>query len=158
LGLRAVFVQTKTNNVSAAIFCSNEDLILPASTQHLHSNHDLVKRSGNTLLVRRPHLIWLPNNGSRSNQADDSDVNAESPPRAPDPDRDVAQRIEELTPTDGALVLENLPREVSADVTNISIPTPPPVFSQRWSRIATLSVANSILISDHGIFCDARPP
>src|SRR5438128_159652 len=51
------------------------------------------------------------------NQADESDVNRESPPPAPDPDRDVAQRIEELTPTDGALVLENLPRELSADVT-----------------------------------------
>ena len=52
-----------------------------------------------------------------SKQADESDVNAETPSPAPDPDRDVAQRIEELTPTDGAQVLENLPREVSADVT-----------------------------------------
>src|SRR5947207_38065 len=50
-------------------------------------------------------------------QADESDVNAETPSPAVDPDRDVAQRIEELTPTDGAQVLENLPREVSADVT-----------------------------------------
>ena len=52
-----------------------------------------------------------------SNQADESDVSAETPSPTPDPDRDVAQRIEELTPTDGAQVLENLPREVSADVT-----------------------------------------
>src|SRR5881394_3506844 len=34
-----------------------------------------------------------------------------------DPDRDVAQRIEELTPTDGASVLQNMPHELSADVT-----------------------------------------
>jgi len=33
----------------------------------------------------------------------------------------VAQRIEELTPTDGAQVLQKLPRELSADVRNISI-------------------------------------
>src|SRR5438477_6356959 len=52
-----------------------------------------------------------------SNQADETEVNEQTPPAAPDPDRDVAQRIEELTPTDGAKVLENLPRELSADVT-----------------------------------------
>src|SRR3954463_9091375 len=51
------------------------------------------------------------------NQADENEVNAQSPPAAADPDRDVAQRIEELTPTDGAQVLQNLPREISADVT-----------------------------------------
>src|SRR5258705_2682631 len=52
-----------------------------------------------------------------ANQADENEVNAQNPPPAPDPDRDVAQRIEDLSPTDGAQVLENLPREVSADVT-----------------------------------------
>src|SRR5678816_4453727 len=51
------------------------------------------------------------------NQADENEVNPTSPPPAPDPDRDVAQRIEELPATDGAQVLENLPRELSADVT-----------------------------------------
>src|SRR3954471_14444082 len=51
------------------------------------------------------------------NQADEAEVNEQSPSPAPDHDRDVAQRIEELTPTDGAQVLETLPREVSADVT-----------------------------------------
>ncbi|HEV8604460.1 MAG TPA: magnesium transporter [Tepidisphaeraceae bacterium] len=38
-------------------------------------------------------------------------------PAPAEPDRDVAQRIEELTPTDGAQVLEKLPRQFSADVT-----------------------------------------
>src|SRR4051812_3807317 len=51
------------------------------------------------------------------NQADENEVNEQSPPPAPDSDRDVAQRIEELPPTDGAQVLETLTREQSADVT-----------------------------------------
>jgi len=51
------------------------------------------------------------------NQADENEVNEQIPPPAADPDRDVAQRIEELPPTDGAQVLETLTREQSADVT-----------------------------------------
>lgn len=51
------------------------------------------------------------------NHADETEVNEQFPPAPPDPDRDVAQRIEELPPTDGAQVLENLSRQQSADVT-----------------------------------------
>src|SRR4051812_36653748 len=51
------------------------------------------------------------------NQADETEVNEQSPPPTPDPDRDLAQRIEDLSSTDGAKVLETLPRDVSADVT-----------------------------------------
>jgi magnesium transporter len=56
-----------------------------------------------------------------SQEIDEREVAHDAPgsdaPASADRDRDVAQRIEELTPTDGAQVLENLPRQLSADVT-----------------------------------------
>jgi N-acetylglutamate synthase-like GNAT family acetyltransferase len=45
LGLRAVFVQTKTNNVSAAHFLLKRGFDLAGLDTHLYSNHDLVKEA-----------------------------------------------------------------------------------------------------------------
>src|SRR5438045_6301073 len=53
----------------------------------------------------------------KENNEQEKTAEAQAETAPSDPDRDVAQRIEELTPTDGAQVLETLPRELSADVT-----------------------------------------
>src|SRR5438045_2784968 len=53
----------------------------------------------------------------KENNEQEKTAEAQAETAPSDPDRDVAQRIEELTPTDGAEVLRALPRELSADVT-----------------------------------------
>ena len=49
--------------------------------------------------------------------ADGDGARVEAAARAPDESRDVAQQVEDLDPVDGAAVLQDLPRELSAEVT-----------------------------------------